>query len=137
MRDQPIYITVDSVIFFTDNSGKYILLIQRNNDPFKSRWALPGGFLEEKETLEEGARRELLEETGIQINSMKEIGIFADPERDPRGRVISIAFAGFAETKEELKAGDDAGAAEWFELKDLPQLAFDHLEIIETAIKKF
>lgn len=133
MRDQPIYVTVDSVIFYAEENDEYVVLIKRKNDPFKSKWALPGGFLEEEETLENGAARELIEETGIQVTSLKQIGVFSDPGRDPRGRIISIAFAGIAGEKENLKAGDDAGSAAWFNIKDLPPLAFDHSEIIDAA----
>lgn len=133
MRDQPIYVTVDSVIFYEEGTEKFVLLIQRKNEPYKSKWALPGGFLEEKETLEEGAARELKEETGIRVSSLKQIGIFADPGRDPRGRVISIAFAGKAYSKNNITAGDDAGDARWFNINDMPPVAFDHLKIINAA----
>lgn len=133
MRDQPIYITVDNVIFYAEENEVFVLLIQRKNDPYKSKWALPGGFLEEEETLETGAVRELKEETGIQVSSLKQIGIFADPGRDPRGRIISIAFAGKAASQENVKADDDAGDARWFNLKNIPPVAFDHLNIIESA----
>lgn len=135
MRDQPIYLTVDSVIFYSENNDLYVLLIQRKKDPFKSKWALPGGFLEENEPFKTGAARELKEETGIQVDDLKQIGVFGNPGRDPRGRVISIAFAGWARSKAELTAGDDAGDATWFNTEELPPMAFDHLEIIEEARK--
>ncbi|HSP40819.1 MAG TPA: NUDIX hydrolase [Gillisia sp.] len=133
MRDQPIFVTVDSVIFYAEENNIYVLLIQRKNDPFKSQWALPGGFLEVEETLETGAARELEEETGIKVSSLKQIGVFGKPGRDPRGRVLSIAFAGKLSLKENLMAGDDAGDASWFNIKELPPLAFDHKDIIEAA----
>ncbi len=135
MREQPIFVTVDSVIFYAHESELYVVLIKRKNDPFKLKWALPGGFLEEEETLEDGAARELKEETGIEITSLKQVGIFANPKRDPRGRIISIAFTGKLSTKVEVTAGDDAGAAAWHNVTDLPILAFDHFEIINAAIK--
>ncbi len=133
MRDQPIYVTVDSVIFYTGENDMFVLLIKRNNEPFKSKWALPGGFLEEDESFEAGAARELKEETGIQIPSLKQIGVFGSPGRDPRGRIISIAFTGMASSKGKLISVDDAGSAEWFNLNGLPPLAFDHLGIIKKA----
>lgn len=136
MREQPISVTVDSVIFYSEGKEKFVLLIQRKKDPFKSQWALPGGFLEENETLEKGAMRELEEETGLQVNSLLQIGTFGEPGRDPRGRIISIAFGTTITSKEVLKAGDDAGEAAWFNLNDLPPLAFDHSAIIEEAKEK-
>jgi len=134
MRDQAVSVTVDSFIFYVEGNDKYVLLIQRKNDPFKSNWALPGGFLEEDETLETGALRELKEETGMQLDSLNQFGVYGNPGRDPRGRIISVAFTGIVRSREKLMAGDDAGEAEWFNIKDLPSLAFDHGEIIKDGI---
>ena len=135
MRNQNIYVTVDSVIFYTEANDEFVLLIQRKNDPFKLKWALPGGFLEEDEDLAKGAARELKEETGIQVNTLKQLGAFGNPGRDPRGRTISVVYTARLSSREEVKAGDDAGDAQWFNLKDLPPLAFDHLEIVHAAKK--
>lgn len=136
MGKQDISITVDAVVFKQKNTEKQVLLIQRKKDPYKGSWALPGGFLEKKENLEAGAIRELEEETGLKVNELKQIRAFGTPGRDPRGRIISIAF--FAETREEqmVKGGDDAGDARWFNLKELPNIAFDHAEIIREALEQ-
>lgn len=133
MRKQEIYVTVDNVVFSAEGGEEFILLIQRKYDPFKLKWALPGGFLEEAEDLAEGAARELEEETGIQVTTLKQVGIFGNPGRDPRGRTISIVFAARLSSRKKLQAGDDAGNARWFKLNKLPSLAFDHLEIIHAA----
>lgn len=136
MGKQEISITVDAVIFYQKNNEKQVLLIQRKKDPFKGAWALPGGFLEKEESLEDGAKRELEEETGLKIGELKQIRAFGTPGRDPRGRIISIAF--FAETREEqkVKGSDDASDAKWFNIKELPDLAFDHNQIIKEALEQ-
>ncbi len=128
-----IAVTVDSVIFFQKENKLKILLIQRNNEPFKGEWALPGGFLEENEELADGARRELKEETGLELEKIFQIRAFGKPKRDPRGRTISIAFMGIVENEEEVKGADDAKDARWFDCNKLPELAFDHKEIIKEA----
>ena len=133
MRKQNIAVTVDAVIFYRKADILNVLLIQRKNDPFKDQWALPGGFLEENETLEEGAKRELEEETGLKIEKLEQVSAFGAPGRDPRGRTISIAFVGQINAEVKIKASDDAVAARWFNLSDLPNLAFDHREIIFKA----
>ncbi|MDT0685788.1 NUDIX hydrolase [Autumnicola psychrophila] len=133
MGKQEIAITVDSVVLcHIDNQFK-VLLIKRKKDPFKDQWALPGGFIEEGEDLEQAARRELLEETGVKIDSMEQVRAFGKPGRDPRGRMISIAFLSRIFNEEPLKAGDDAKDAGWFGINNLPDLAFDHEEIITAA----
>ena len=113
-----------------------ILLIRRNDPPFKSSWALPGGFMEMEETLEEAARRELLEETGITAGEMIRFDMYDAPGRDPRGRTLTQVFVMI--WKEELGmpvAGSDAGEAAWFALTSLPPLAFDHGQIIHDVIR--
>lgn len=130
---QDISVTVDAVIFKEDEDGFKVLLVLRKNDPYKDQWALPGGFLEEDESLEAGVLRELKEETGLEIENLKQIGAFGDPGRDPRGRTISIAFLGKAKEAGMVKGGDDAKEAKWFRLNQLPQLAFDHPKIIEAG----
>ncbi len=118
-----------------------VLLIERANEPFRGRWALPGGFVEIDEDLQEGARRELREETGIDIGPDDErfvqLGAFGRPGRDPRGRVISVVYlAGVCRPGSEPTAGDDAARAEWFPLSKLPELAFDHAEILAEARRR-
>jgi 8-oxo-dGTP diphosphatase len=133
MGKQEIAITVDSVILCSTSNQFKVLLIKRKKDPFKDQWALPGGFIEEGEDLEQAAKRELLEETGVKIQSMEQIRAFGKPGRDPRGRMISIAFLSRIFSEEALSPGDDAKDAAWFEINDLPELAFDHNEIITAA----
>lgn len=110
-----------------------IVLIRRNKEPFKGKWALPGGFAEENETAEECCEREAYEETGLRVRAKKLVGVFSDPERDPR-RTVAAAYL-CEVLGGELKGGDDAGEAGWFPLGELPGLAFDHKKIIETAMK--
>jgi 8-oxo-dGTP diphosphatase len=111
------------------------VLIRRAHDPFAGKWAIPGGFLEIGEDAEAGARRELLEETGLELTGLIEpIGFFARPDRDPRGRTISLAFAGLALAGSEgIHGSDDASEAAWFDSGQLPELAFDHAEILKVA----
>ena len=137
MSRQDIQVTVDAVIFFQKNKETKVVLIQRKKDPFKDQWALPGGFLENDESLEEGAKRELEEETGLKVPGLVQVGIFANPGRDPRGRIISIAFTATVFKEVPLKANDDAGDAKWFNINSLPKLAFDHSKIIDQAVKSF
>ena len=136
--------TADMVVTSRSTFGThYILLIKRDNEPFKDSWALPGGFLDMNETLVDCAIRELREETGIDlledsdnIPVIKNIGIYDRVDRDPRGRVISNAFITFIDKLHfNIKAGDDAKEVKWFNMKKLPNLAFDHEEIIEKVKK--
>lgn len=135
MKQQKVAVTVDSVVLCKSESGDLrVLLIKRKKDPFQGYWALPGGFIEETEDLEEAAKRELTEETGVKVKVMEQVRAFGKPGRDPRGRTISIAFLSRISCMEDLTPQDDAVDARWFELKDLPEpLAFDHAEIIESA----
>lgn len=112
-----------------------VLLIQRKKEPFKGTWACPGGFLEMDETLEQGAARELQEETGLQGIELTQFYAFGSIHRDPRGRNISIAFYGFATEEHKPHAADDAANAAWFEVNQLPVLALDHDNIIEKGLK--
>ncbi len=123
-------VTVDMVVLTSDR--KNILLIKRLNDPFKDCWALPGGFIEMDETLEESAIRELREETSLQNVKLHRFDVFGNPGRDPRGRTITIAYYGFCENPELARAADDAKDLRWFPLYELPELAFDHAEIIKS-----
>ena len=126
-------VTTDCVVFGFDGPTLKILLIERGNEPYKGFWAFPGGFLNMDETAEHGALRELKEETGLELQNIKEFGTFSDVDRDPRERVISIAF--FAITKiSEVKGGDDARKAQWFALDEVPPLAFDHDLMLSKAL---
>jgi len=131
-------VTVDVAIIKPVGDKFQLLLIKRAREPFKSKFALPGGFINMDETLEEAARRELFEETGLETLQLIQIETFSDPNRDPRGRVISTCFGYVLKMDDQvqLQAGDDASTAEWFELDDLPSLAFDHTIIVQAAISK-
>ena len=125
----------DCIIFGFDGNRLKVLLIERGQEPFKGKWAFPGGFMNIDETAEECAKRELYEETGLKTAFVEQIQAFTAVNRDPRERVISIAF--FALVKmEEVKGGDDAAKAQWFTLNEIPPLAFDHELILNTAIAK-
>lgn len=133
MARQNISVTTDCVIFFRSNLKPKVLLVKRKKDPFKGLWALPGGFLEDEEPLEMGARRELREETGLEVDKLQQLQTFGTPGRDPRGRTISITFWGEVISEEKVEGNDDAAEAKWFELNDLPELAFDHSDILQVA----
>ena len=109
----------------------FILLIQRGRDPYKNKWALPGGFINLDETLETACKRELLEETGLKVERMAQFKSYDAVDRDPRGRTISVVFYVEISEKEYVKGSDDAAKADWFPVTDLPELAFDHQQIVE------
>jgi 8-oxo-dGTP diphosphatase len=134
MRISKIFVTVDIVIIKKEADYE-LLLIKRKNEPFKDSWALPGGFVDENEDLETAAKRELQEETQIQIDSLHQIGAFGRPFRDPRGHMISVAYFGEVSPNTIAVASDDAKEAQWFSINNLPTLAFDHDEIIEKALR--
>jgi 8-oxo-dGTP diphosphatase len=128
-------VTVDCLIHRITGNRKEILLVRRNNEPFKGMWALPGGFVRMNETLVRAARRELNEETGLEIGSLEQFHTFDKVDRDPRHRTISIVFTGRIEQDVvKITAGSDAGDVNWFPLAQLPELAFDHDEIIRLAM---
>jgi 8-oxo-dGTP diphosphatase len=129
-------LTTDCVLFSAIEGDLNILLIQRDKSPFEGSWALPGGFMEIDETLENAAYRELKEETGITSIKLKQLGIFDKPGRDPRGRVISVAFYALLDKHVLPKAASDARQARWFSFNNLPPLAFDHAEIIALAVQQ-
>ncbi len=129
-------LTADSIVLCEKEGNTHILLIQRAHEPFRGKWALPGGFMEINERLEQTARRELLEETGIRAGEMKFSGIFDTPDRDPRGRTVTAVYLTYLNQCDEPQAGDDAGNARWFPLDKLPELAFDHKEIVGTLTGK-
>ena len=125
-------VTTDNVIFGFDGNTVKVLLIERGFDPYKGYWAFPGGFLEMQESAEEGARRELMEETGLDTTYVKQFHTFSTPDRDPRERVISIAYYSLVRMS-EVKGMDDAAQAKWFPLNEVPKLAFDHEEMWRIA----
>lgn len=128
-------LTVDGVIFGLDPAGLKVLLIQRDRPPFEGRWALPGGFVEMGETLDAAARRELAEETGLAGVFLEQLYTFGDPGRDPRGRVVSVAYYALVNLHDRpVIAASDARNAAWFAADDVPPLAFDHAEVLEVAL---
>ena len=128
-------VTADCVIFGFDESNiMKVLLIQRGNDPYKGKWAFPGGFMNMDETAEQCARRELEEETGLKDVTVEQFYTFTDVNRDPRERVITVAHYALVKLS-EVKGGDDAEKAQWFSLDEIPSLAFDHELIFRKALK--
>lgn len=130
-------LTVDVALMRGSGMDRQILLIKRGTEPFEGSWALPGGFVDEDESLQDAALRELAEETGLSPGSpLRQVGTYGDPGRDPRGWTVSVVFLGLAdETSSEPASGDDAADAAWFPVWDLPELAFDHDAIVEDALK--
>lgn len=131
-----IHLTTDAIVIAKVGHQLDVLLIKRKQNPFQNQWALPGGFLEESELVVNACQRELQEETGLYIdqNHFKFVNYYDALKRDPRSRTISFAFAVQLEDKPKVKGNDDAAEAVWFSIGDLPQLAFDHSEIIKDAL---
>ncbi len=128
-------VTTDCVIFTYEDWSLKVLLVRRGGEPFKGEWAFPGGFLKMDETAEQGALRELREETALVPTAIGQLGVFSDVKRDPRERVITIAWYALVKPH-EVVGGDDAAEAAWFPVDDLPALAFDHGEILEAALER-
>jgi 8-oxo-dGTP diphosphatase len=129
-------LTVDIALFYRDGSRIEVLLIKRARDPFKGWWALPGGFVDENESLEDAAARELLEETGLSRIHLDQVGAFGDPGRDPRGHTVSIVFSAVVDQRIQPHAADDASDAKWHSARRPPKLAFDHQKILRIALKR-
>lgn len=130
-------VTVDIIIFRRKDDNVEVLLIQRGNDPYKGMWALPGGFVDEHETLEHAAARELKEETGLEDILLTQMHTFGNPGRDPRGHTVSVVYVGYLTEEKVAIAGDDAAEAEWFKTNELPQMAFDHNMVVDMASSIF
>jgi 8-oxo-dGTP diphosphatase len=131
-------VTVDAAVFRISSGKISLLLINRKNEPYKGQWAIPGGFVDMDEELEDAVVRELAEETGLTGVPLEQMHTFGTIGRDPRGRQITIVFMGVAnEQQTAIKAGDDAAQAKWFDIENLPDnLAFDHDRVIKFAIEK-
>ena len=127
-------VTVDMIILTPGHRKPEVLLIQRGHPPFESQWALPGGFMDLEEELEEAAARELFEETGLEHIPLDEVGVFGKIGRDPRGRTVSVVFLARLDHRPDVRAGDDAAEVGWFPLDRLPNLACDHGDTIERVI---
>ncbi len=127
-------VTVDVVVFTIENDDLKVLLIQRDQDPFEGQWALPGGFIEIDEHLSDAAKRELKEETGVSASFLEQFYTFGHPDRDPRERIITVAYYALIPCDQlSLAAGDDARDAKLFAINELPELAFDHENILSIA----
>ncbi len=130
-------LTVDCVVFGFDGGELKILLIQRGGEPYKGEWALPGGFVDPGESLDEAALRELKEETGLKNVFLEQLYTFGAVNRDPRERVVSVAYVALVQPDEHItEAQTDADDAQWFQISDIPALAFDHSKILETGLKR-
>jgi 8-oxo-dGTP diphosphatase len=133
-------VTVDIVLFAYLQNQLKVLLIERGGEPFRGQWALPGGFIDMDESLDAAARRELLEETGISNVYLEQLYTFGAPDRDPRGRVITVAYFALLSADEvssmSLQSGDDAQDARWWNMYALPDLAFDHGRVLEYALQR-
>lgn len=128
-------VSVDCLVFGYDGQLR-VLLIERRKPPFAGRWAIPGGFVEEHETVRDAAERELAEETGLRKVFLEQFSVFDAVERDPRGRVLSVAFLALVKPSAKLVSTADAARAAWFLLDELPDLAFDHGEILSAGLDR-
>jgi 8-oxo-dGTP diphosphatase len=130
-------VTVDCVVFGFDEGDLKVLLVKRDLEPYRGKWALPGGFVHEDESLDEAARRELREETGIEKLYLEQLYTFGDIGRDPRGRVVTVAYYALVKLADHrVKAATDASSAAWFPVADVPRLAFDHEKILDVALAR-
>lgn len=130
-------LTVDCVVFGLDEQELKVMLIQRGLPPFEGKWALPGGFVRVDETLDEAARRELEEETGLRKIFLEQLYTFSEVDRDPRERVVSVAYYALVNLRDhQVQAASDAREAAWFGVHDVPSLAFDHAEILRMALER-
>lgn len=129
-------VTADCVVITKEAEPK-VLLIQRGADPYKGCWAFPGGFMNMDETTEQCAIRELEEETGLKVSTVRQIGAYSKVDRDPRGRTITVAYLAIIDKPAQVTGQDDTAKAEWFPLSALPELAFDHVDIMADAINLF
>lgn len=135
-REAQVRLTVDLVIFTVHDGALQVLLIERGVPPFEGRWALPGGFILTGESLEAAAIRELQEETSVRDVYLEQLYTFGDPDRDPRGRVVTVAYYALIASDRALRAGTDASAARWWTVNDHPRLAFDHDDILHYAVER-
>jgi len=135
---QDIKVSVDAVVFgYDQENGISVLLIKRKNEPFQKMWALPGGLVLNKESLDDAVSRELKEEAGIDVNYLEQLYTFGTPDRDPRNHAISVSYFGLVRPQDfQIAAQSDAEDVAWFNIKKLPKLGFDHKKIIDAAIKR-
>lgn len=150
MSHVPVAVTVDIVIFALRDNDLQVLLVKRKYPPYQGLWAIPGGYVQANESLEDAAARELREETGISVENpangaahpgatvpyIEQLYTFGDPGRDPRGRVITVAYFALVPAPLAIQAGSDASDAEWKPVRSLPRMAFDHAQIVRYALKR-
>ena len=130
-------VTVDIVIFTIQNNDLKVLLVKRDIEPFKGKWAIPGGFVRMEESLEEAAKRELQEETGVKNVYLEQLYTYGDPKRDPRGRVITVSYIALINSESiKLKPDTDVSDAQWFSISKIPSLAFDHKKILSYSLQR-
>ena len=129
-------VTVDVVMLTLHQDQLQVLLIKRDVTPFRGRWAIPGGFVHVDESLENAARRELKEETGVTDVYLEQLFTFGEPKRDPRGRVITVAYIALLSAPLTVRAASDAREARWWSVSELPPLAFDHTQIVNYALMR-
>ena len=129
-------VTTDALVYYREGSVVRVLLIQRGREPFQGKWALPGGFINMDERLETACKRELEEETGLKLDAMVPYRVYDAVDRDPRHRTISVVFYTEVAGEMPVTGGDDAAIARWFPLHVLPEMAFDHREIIEAFFEQ-
>lgn len=129
-------LTADAVVIALQGGKPSVLLIQRARPPFEGMWALPGGFVDMDEDVDDAAKRELQEETGLQLDGLEQLRVFGKVGRDPRHRTVTVAYYCVVDSPMPVKGMDDAFCAQWFEVHDLPPLAFDHADIIGVALCK-
>lgn len=135
-RQSDIFVTVDVVIFALRDEDLQVLLVRRKNPPFEGKWAIPGGFVRHEESLEDAAARELFEETGVRDVHIEQLYTFGTINRDPRGRMVTVAYVALVPAPLALHAGTDASEAQWKSVYSLPEMAFDHEEIATYALKR-
>jgi 8-oxo-dGTP diphosphatase len=131
-----VKLTVDIVLLTIRERRLHVLLIRRGVKPFEGKYAIPGGFVQEGESLEKAAARELAEETGVADVFLEQLYTFGDPGRDPRGRVVTVAYFALVPEAAEVRGGSDAREAAWFPVEELPALAFDHGRVLDTALAR-
>ncbi len=136
-RHNRLAVSVDIIIFSIVEDDLNVLLVKRKFAPFAGKWAIPGGFVGKGESLEQAAKRELLEETGLNDVYLEQLHAFGDPDRDPRMQVITIAYFALVSINSiHIRAGDDAAETHWYSIRSLPPLAFDHQKILECALQR-
>lgn len=137
MQSSEILLTVDAIVFGYHQKQMNVLLIRRQYAPFEDKWALPGGFVLPGESLETAVERELQEETGVAINYLEQLYTFGSPDRDPRQRIVTVAYFGLVNPQQfEIVASTDASEVQWFPADRLPALAFDHRQILNYALER-